>query len=104
MNILIMEVTLRAIWVHSLKEKRMVVKSIVQKLKNKFNISVAEVEDQDIHNKIVIGIAGICANSAQVDSTMEHIITFIECNTDAEIIDIKKEDINYWKLLTKLYV
>ena len=95
MNILIMEVTLRASWVHSLKEKRMVVKSIVQKLKNKFNISVAEVEDQDIHNKIVIGIAGICANSAQVDSTMEHIITFIECNTDAEIIDIKKEDINY---------
>ena len=62
MNILIMEVTLRAIWAHSLKEKRMVVKSIVQKLKNKFNISVAEVESQDIHQIIVIGIAGICAN------------------------------------------
>ena len=49
--------------------------------------------NQDIHNTIVIGIAGICANSAQSDSTMEHIITFIECNTDAEIIDIQKEDI-----------
>lgn len=93
MNILCMEVTLRASWVHSLKEKRMVVKSIVQKLKNKFNISVSEVENQDIHNAIVIGIAGICANSAQSDSTMENIITFIECNTDAEIIDIQKEDI-----------
>jgi len=93
MNILIMEVTLRASWVHSLKEKRMVVKSIVQKLKNKFNISVAEVENQDIHNTIVIGIAGICANSSQSDSTMEHIITFIECNTDAEIVDVQKEDI-----------
>ena len=93
MNILFMKVTLRASWVHSLKEKRMVVKSIVQKLKNKFNISVAEVETQDVHNTIVIGIAGICANSAQSDSTMEHIITFIECNTDAEIIDIEKEDI-----------
>ena len=93
MNILIMEVTLRASWVHSLKEKRMVIKSIIQKLKNKFNISVAETENQDIHNTIVIGIAGICSNSAQLDSTMEHIITFIECNTDAEIIDIQKEDI-----------
>lgn len=93
MNILLMTVTLRASWVHSLKEKRMVVKSIVQKLKNKFNVSVSEVENQDIHNTIVIGIAGICANSAQSDSTMEHIITFIECNTDAEIIDIEKEDI-----------
>jgi len=95
MNILIMEVTLRASWIHSLKEKRMIVKSIIQKLKNKFNISVAEIENQDIHNTIVIGIAGICANSAQLDSTMEHITTFIECNTDAEIIDIQKEDMKY---------
>ena len=93
MIILFMKVTLRASWVHSLKEKRMVVKSIVQKLKNKFNISVAEAENQDTHNTLVIGIAGICANSAQSDSIMEHIITFIESNTDAEIIDIKKEDI-----------
>ena len=93
MKILVMKVTLRASWVHSLKEKRMIVKSIIQKLKNKFNISVAEIENQDIHNTIVIGIAGICANSAQLDSTMENVISFIECNTDAEIVDIQKEDI-----------
>ena len=95
MNILILEVTLRASWVHSLKEKRMIVKSIIQKLKNKFNISVAEIESQDIHNTIIIGIAGICANSAQLDSTMEHIIAFIECNTEAEIIDIQRENTKY---------
>ena len=93
MKILLMKVTLRASWVHSLKEKRMVVRSIVQKLKNKFNISVAEVDEQDIHQTIVIGIAGICGTSAQLDSTMENIITFIECNTNAEIINIEKEDI-----------
>lgn len=93
MNILIMKITLRASWVHSLKEKRMVVKSIVQKLKNKFNISVAEIEDQDVHQMIVIGISGICGTSAQADSTMENIIGFVECNTDAEITDIQKEDI-----------
>ena len=93
MKILLMSVTIRASWSHSLKEKRMVVKSIVQKLKNKFNISVAEIDEQDIHQTIVIGIAGICGTSAQLDSTMENIITFIECTTDAEIIDIQKEDI-----------
>lgn len=91
MKILVMRVTLRASWVHSLKEKRMVVKSIVQKLKNKFNISVAEADEQDIHKTIVIGIAGVCLTSAQVDSTAENIITFIEENTDAEIVDIEKE-------------
>jgi Uncharacterized protein conserved in bacteria len=91
MNVLIMEITLRASWVNSLKEKRMIVKSIIQKLKNKFNISVAEIGEQDVHKTIVIGIAAICGSSAQADSTMEHIITFVESNTDAEIIDIKVE-------------
>jgi uncharacterized protein YlxP (DUF503 family) len=93
MKILLLKITLRASWVHSLKEKRMVVKSIIQKLKNKFNVSVAEVAEQDIHQIIVIGIAAVCGSSAQVDSTMENIINFVEGNTDAEIIDIQREDI-----------
>ena len=93
MKVLLMKVTLRASWSHSLKEKRMVLKSIAQRLKNKFNISVAEIDHQDTHQIIVIGIAGICANSSQLDSTVENIITFIEYNTDAEIIDIQKEDV-----------
>ena len=93
MRILLLEITLRASWAHSLKEKRMVVKSLIEKLKNKFNISVAEIDEQDVHKTIVIGIAGICGSNAQVDSTMEHIISFIEKSTEAEIIDIKKEDI-----------
>ena len=91
MKIFIMEITLRASWVHSLKEKRMVLKSIMQKLKNKFNISVAEVDMQDTHQTLVIGISGVCTSNAQVDSTMENILSFIECNTDAELINIEKE-------------
>ncbi|APM39504.1 DUF503 domain-containing protein [Clostridium kluyveri] len=93
MKILFMKITLRASWVHSLKEKRMIVKSITQKLKNKFNISVSEIAEQDTHKTIIIGIAGICATIAQTDSTMENIITFIENNTDAEIIHIEKEEL-----------
>lgn len=92
MRILIMKFTLRASWVHSLKEKRTVVKGIVEKLKNKFNISVAEVDEQDIHQTIVLGVVGICGTSAQADSTMESIINFIECNTEAEIINIQKDE------------
>ncbi|MBV4418880.1 DUF503 domain-containing protein [Clostridium tyrobutyricum] len=91
MKVLIMKITLRASWVHSLKEKRMIVKSIVQKLKNKFNISAAEIDCQDVHQTIVIGIAGVCGSSAQIDSTEENIINFVDGNTDAEIIDIQRE-------------
>lgn len=92
MKILLMRVTLRASWVHSLKEKRMVIKSLMQRLKNKFNISVGEVDEQDIHQTLVIGITGACGSSAQVDSTIESIISFIEENTDAEIIKVETEE------------
>ena len=95
MKVLVMSIKLRASWVHSLKEKRMVVKSIIQKLKNKFNISVNEVEDQDIHQSIVIAISSICSSSSRVDSTMENIINFIELNTDAELINIEKDVIMF---------
>lgn len=91
MRIIVMKVSLRADWAHSLKEKRMVVKSIIAKLQNKFNISVGEVENQDIHNLITIGIAGIGLDAKVCDSTIEHIINYIEDITDAEIIDIEQE-------------
>lgn len=86
-----MKVTLRADWAHSLKEKRMVVKSIIAKLQNKFNISVGEIENQDIHNLITIGIASIALDAKVCDSTIEHIIDYIEDITDAEIINIEQE-------------
>lgn len=92
MRILVMRITLRASWVHSLKEKRMVIKSIMQRLKNKFNISVSEVDEQDIHQILVIGIAAVCASSSQLDSTKENIISFIEENCDAEIINIEDDE------------
>jgi len=91
MRVIVMKVNLKADWVHSLKEKRMIVKSVVAKLQNKFNISVCEVENQDIHNLITIGIAGIALDVKICDCTIENIIDYIEEITDAEIIDIEQE-------------
>ncbi|MBO3334887.1 DUF503 domain-containing protein [Clostridium perfringens] len=92
MRVLNLKITLRASWVHSLKEKRMVVKSIVQRLKNKFNVSVGEVHEQDIYQIIVIGISAVCGDQKQVDSTLENLIDFVEENTDAEIINIESDN------------
>ena len=91
MRVIVIKVSLRADWSHSLKEKRMIVKSIISKLQNKFNISVCEIENQDIHNLITIGIAGIALNSKVCDSTIDNIINYIEDITDAEIINIEQE-------------
>ena len=91
MKILVMTFRLRAVWVNSLKEKRMVVKSLIAKLQNKFHVSAAEVDEQDTHHIIVIGVAAIAPNNAIADSIMDEISDFVENNTGAEILDEMRE-------------
>lgn len=82
---------LHAPWVHSLKEKRMIVKSLVAKLQNKFHVSAAEIDEQDTHQIIVIGVAAIVPHNAMADSLMDEISEFVETNTEAEIMDEVRE-------------
>ena len=65
MNIAAMTFRPHAPWVHSLKEKRMIVNSLVSRLQNHFHISVAEIDEQDTHQIIVIGMAAI-SNSGTI--------------------------------------
>jgi len=90
-KIAVMIFRLRAPWVHSLKEKRMVVKSLIAKLQNKYHISAAEVDEHDTHQIIVIGVAAIVPHNAMADSMMDDISFFVEENTEAEIIDEERE-------------
>ena len=91
MKIATMTFRLHAPWVHSLKEKRMIVKSLIAKLQNKFHVSAAEIDEQDTHQIIVIGVAAIVPHNALADSLMEEISLFLEENTEAEIIDEERE-------------
>ena len=69
----------------------MIVKSLIANLQNKFHVSVAEVDEQDTHQIIVIGVAAIVPHNALADSLMEEISLFVEENTEAEIIDEQGE-------------
>ena len=91
MRIAAMTFRLHAPWVHSLKEKRMIVKSLIAKLQNRFHVSAAETDEQDIHQIIVIGIAAIVPHNAMADSLMDEISLFMEENTEAEILDEMRE-------------
>lgn len=82
---------LHAPWVHSLKEKRMIVKSLIARLQNRFHVSAAEIDEQDTHQIIVIGTAAIVSHNAMADSLMEDISRFVEENTEAEILDETRE-------------
>ncbi len=85
------KIYLEAEWVFSLKDKRMIVKSLVEKIRHKFNVSVAEVENNDIHKSIVIGIACVTNETSHADSIINNVINFIENNTDAVIVDVITE-------------
>ncbi|MBP1743935.1 MAG: hypothetical protein H6Q58_913 [Firmicutes bacterium] len=85
------KVYLHANWVHSLKEKRMIVKSITAKVQNKFNVSVAEIEDLDLHQSIVIGLACVSNSTKIANSIIQSVVNFIESNTEAELLDYQIE-------------
>lgn len=91
MKVLTIEVKLYASWIQSLKEKRMVIKSLVAKLINKFHVSVAEIDAQDVHKTIVIGIAMIVDSQKKADQMEECIVNFIEDSTEAQILEIVSE-------------
>ena len=78
MRIAAMTFRLHAPWVHSLKEKRMIVKSLTSRLQNKIHVSAAEIDEQDVHQIIVIGVAAIVPHNAMADSLMDSISLFVE--------------------------
>ena len=75
---------------HSLKGKRKIVRSLCEKLINKFHVSVIESGAQDVHQTIIISIAFLSNNTAIV-TAHEAIGAFIEQSTDAEIVDLTVE-------------
>ena len=91
MIIAAMTFRLHAPWVHSLKEKRMIVKSLVAQMQNKFHVSAAEIDEQDVHQIIVIGVAAVVPDNALADSLMDEISQFVETATDAEILEETRE-------------
>jgi uncharacterized protein YlxP (DUF503 family) len=71
----------------SLKSKRFVLKSIKTKIRNKFNVSVAEVENNDKWQRASLGIAVVSNNKKIVDSTLNQVINFIENDFRVEVIE-----------------
>ena len=63
--------------IDSLKGKRSIVKSLIGRLKSRFNISVAEVEHQDSKSLAVIGIATVSNDSRFIDQQFDAIVSFM---------------------------
>lgn len=75
----------------SLKAKRRIVKSILDKIRHRFNISVAEVDHQDLWQRAVLGFACVGSNRKVVEKILSGIVRFVEETGNGEIIDIQME-------------
>ena len=78
----------------SLKGKRKIVKSMVDRVKNKFNAAVAEVGSNDKWQKIELGISTVGNDRRHIDSSLSNILGFLESLYLAEIVDSQTEIIN----------
>ncbi len=71
---------------HSLKAKRSVVKSVVARLRNEFNVSVAEVGEQDRWQLAVIGVACVSADTAYAQGQLQAVVNWlVENRPDLEV-------------------
>ena len=73
----------------SLKDKRQVCRSLVDKARQKFNASIAEVGTQDIHKTLTIGVAVVSGENAHATRSLDEIVRFMEKNADAELMGIE---------------
>ena len=67
----------------SLKDKRMVVRSLKEKLRSRFEISAAEVGLLDLHQRSRLAVSFIALDHAAADARFEKIQSFVESHTDA---------------------
>jgi len=74
---------------YSLKDKRSVIKSMIEKSRRKFNVSISEVDDNDILNKSTLGLSFVSNDSKQLEKSLNQVIKFIELNYEIEIIQIE---------------
>jgi len=75
----------------SLKEKRGVLKRIIERLKGKFNASVAEVDRQNAHQYAVIGVAVVGSSPQVVDATLEKVVRAVEELHPGLVVGYSKE-------------
>lgn len=77
--------------VNSLKGKRKIIKSMKEKIKNRFNVSIAEVEKQDLWQRATLGLSCVAHDKAQANRVLSRVINFIKQNRNVSLIDYEIE-------------
>lgn len=91
MVVLVGEVQLHLPESQSLKDKRQVVKSLKERVRNRFNVSIAEVDYLDLWQRCAIGIAVVSTTRAHADEILSNVADFIESDSRAQLLEFTRE-------------
>ena len=72
--------------VHSLKEKRSVVRPLVAELKKRFDVAAAEVDSLDLHRRIGVGVCLVAPDRAHVVEVLDAVEAFVAGRPEAELL------------------
>ena len=96
MNLGVCKVKLRLPENQSLKGKRQVLKSIIARVRNNYNVAIAEVDDQDLWQLATLGIACVSNSPQQVNQVLSKVVNFINRSRfDVEMLDYEIEIIPF---------
>jgi uncharacterized protein YlxP (DUF503 family) len=92
MHVGVVRVVLHIAENQSLKGKRMVVRSVVERVRNRFNVAVAEVETQDAPQVATLGIVCVSGDARHANEMLDKVLDFIETERlDAEVGAVEME-------------
>ncbi len=75
----------------SLKEKRRVVKSLKDRIRNRFNVSVAEVDDLDLHQAATLGVVVVSGEKPFAESVLSKVVDLVRSCPYAHMVDYTTE-------------
>ena len=76
---------------NSLKEKRSVLKSMLEGMRSRFNVSAAEIEHQDLWRRATIGLACVSSSQAFVDQVLNKAVDWVEANPRVNVANVEVE-------------
>ncbi len=96
MNLGVCSLTLRLPENESLKGKRKVIKSVITRVRNTYNVSIAEVDDQDVWQLTTLGIVCVSNDAQQNNRVLSKIVEFVnQSRLDIEVVDYEIEFIHF---------
>lgn len=75
----------------SLKDKRRAIKSVIDRVKNRFNVSIAEVGLQNAYQSAVISVVSVSSDQHHLNKVLSHVVAFVEKIHLVELVDYKIE-------------